>query len=64
MIRRIVLFSFVLAVGAQVTYAQQNAPLRLIQTIPLPNIHGRIDHFDVDVRGQRLVYERLGQQHS
>jgi DNA-binding beta-propeller fold protein YncE len=60
MIRRIVLFTFVLAVGAQVTYAQHNAPLRLIQTIPLPNIHGRIDHFDVDVRGQRLFMSALG----
>jgi DNA-binding beta-propeller fold protein YncE len=60
MIRRIVLFTFVLAVGAQVTDAQQNAPLRLIQTIPLPNIHGRIDHFDVDVRGQRLFMSALG----
>lgn len=60
MIRRIAFFAFVLAAGAQITHAQQNAPLRLIQTIPLPNIHGRIDHFDVDVRGQRLFMSALG----
>lgn len=60
MIRRIVLFTFALAVGAQITHAQQNAPLRLIQTIPLPNVHGRIDHFDVDVKGQRLFMSALG----
>lgn len=60
MIRKTVLFTLVLAVGAQITRAQQNAPLRLIQTIPLPDIHGRIDHFDVDVRGQRLFMSALG----
>lgn len=60
MIRRICLLIFVLAVGAQIIHAQQNAPLRLIQTIDLPNVHGRIDHFDVDVRGQRLFMSALG----
>jgi DNA-binding beta-propeller fold protein YncE len=60
MSRTIVFFTFVLAVGAQITYSQENAPLRLVQTIPLPNIHGRIDHFDVDVRGQRLFMSALG----
>ena len=60
MIRRIVLFTLLLAVGAQIAHAQQNEPLRLIQTIPLPKIHGRIDHFDVDVRGQRLFMSALG----
>jgi len=60
MIRRIVFFTFMLAFGTQITHAQQNEPLRLIQTIPLSNIHGRIDHFDVDVRGQRLFMSALG----
>jgi hypothetical protein len=32
----------------------QNNPLKLIQTIPLPNVKGRIDHIDVDVKGKRL----------
>jgi len=35
-------------------------PLRLIQTILLPNVHGRIDHFNVDVKSQRLFIAALG----
>src|SRR5215472_16085988 len=34
-------------------------PLRLVQTIPLPNIKGRIDHMDVDVKGNRLFVAAL-----
>jgi DNA-binding beta-propeller fold protein YncE len=37
--------------GAQ---AQTGAPLKLIQTIPLPGVEGYFDHMAVDVRGQRL----------
>src|SRR5712692_7791983 len=33
---------------------QTNAPLKLVQTIPLPNVEGYIDHMSVDVKGQRL----------
>src|SRR5260370_37025093 len=39
--------------------AQTNV-LRLIQTISLPNVEGRIDHFGVDVQGQRLFVSALG----
>jgi DNA-binding beta-propeller fold protein YncE len=31
-----------------------NAPLRLLQTIPLPNVEGYFDHMAVDTKGQRL----------
>src|SRR2546430_16310198 len=34
-------------------------PLRLVQTIPLPNVKGRIDHMDVDVKGKRLFVAGL-----
>ena len=34
--------------------------LRLARTISLPNVEGRIDHLDVDVRGQRLFVAALG----
>jgi DNA-binding beta-propeller fold protein YncE len=34
-------------------------PLRLVQTIPLPNVKGRLDHMDVDVRGKRLFVAGL-----
>jgi len=35
-------------------------PLRLIKTIPLPGVQGRIDHLAVDVAGQRLFVCALG----
>jgi DNA-binding beta-propeller fold protein YncE len=35
-------------------------PLRLESTIPLPNVNGRIDHFSVDIAGQRLFVSALG----
>ncbi len=37
----------------------QTAPLRLVQTIPLANVHGRIDHMDVDFEGHRLFVAGL-----
>src|SRR5258706_16027538 len=40
-------------------YAQDHAPLRLVQTIPMPNVKGRIDHMDVDVNGKRLFVAGL-----
>jgi len=40
-------------------YAQDKPPLKLIQQIPLPNVKGRIDHMDVDVRGRRLFVAGL-----
>ena len=39
--------------------AQDNTPLRLVQTIPMPNVKGRIDHMDVDVKGKRLLVAGL-----
>lgn len=36
------------------------APLRLVATIPLPHVQGRIDHFSVDVPGRRLFISALG----
>jgi DNA-binding beta-propeller fold protein YncE len=36
------------------------ASLGLIQTIPLPNVSGRIDHMDIDINGQRLFVSELG----
>ena len=38
----------------------QSAPLKLKQTIPLPGVEGRIDHFAVDPSGQRLFVCALG----
>jgi DNA-binding beta-propeller fold protein YncE len=38
---------------------QEKDPLRLVQTIPMPNVKGRIDHMDVDVKGKRLFVAGL-----
>src|SRR5436309_15608876 len=46
--------------------AQEKSPqqdyvlLRLVQTIALPNVEGRIDHLAVDVKSQRLFLAALG----
>ncbi len=49
----------VLASWSTQAYAQDHAPLRLVQTIPMPNVKGRIDHMDVDVKGNRLFVAGL-----
>src|ERR1700694_1164594 len=39
--------------------AQDKLPLRLVQTIPLPNVKGRMDHLGVDIKGRRLFAAAL-----
>src|ERR1700687_6025974 len=34
-------------------------PLRLVQTISIPNVKGRLDHMEVDVQGKRLFLAGL-----
>jgi len=56
------LFAVVLMFGmrtaAQTTPRDQQA-LRLVQTISMPDVKGRIDHMDVDVKGKRLFVAGL-----
>src|SRR5260370_12389931 len=40
-------------------YAQDASPLHLEKEIPLPGVEGRIDHFSVDVPGERLFVAAL-----
>jgi hypothetical protein len=40
--------------------AQSNAPLKLVQTIPIPGVQGRMDHISVDVKGERLFVPANG----
>jgi DNA-binding beta-propeller fold protein YncE len=40
--------------------AQSGVPLKLKQTIPLPGVEGRIDHFAFDPTGERLFVCALG----
>ena len=38
----------------------QGPPLKLVETIPLPGVRGRIDHLSIDVKGRRLFVSSLG----
>jgi DNA-binding beta-propeller fold protein YncE len=40
--------------------ARDAMPLRLVQTIPLANVEGRIDHLAIDLKRQRLFVAALG----
>jgi DNA-binding beta-propeller fold protein YncE len=59
-IRKIFLLSFAIGLAALIAPSQPSAPLRLLHTIPVPGVEGRIDHFDVDIAGQRLFMSALG----
>ncbi len=54
---RLLLCVFSLIALAQ---AQPSEPLRLVGTVPLPQVEGRIDHLSIDVKGQRLFVAALG----
>jgi len=51
----------VLIAYSVVAFTQEGGkhPLRLVQTIPLPNVKGRLDHIHVDVKGKRLFVAGL-----
>jgi len=49
-----------LASLAAAALAGQPATLKLTQTIPLPGVKGRFDHFAIDIKGQRLFVAALG----
>jgi DNA-binding beta-propeller fold protein YncE len=44
---------------ASISTTQAQEPLRLVQTIPLPDVKGRMDHLGVDVKGKRLFAAAL-----
>src|ERR1700692_4505226 len=41
-------------------FAQKNQALRLVQTIPLPGVRGRLDHMGVDLENKRLFVAASG----
>src|ERR1700724_1735437 len=52
--------SFLIAYsGVAFSQAGGKEPLRLVQTIPWPNVKGRLDHMDMDVKGKRLFVAGL-----
>ena len=57
---RIVALAFLISLllGAR-SSGQSHETLRLIQTISIPNAKGRLDHLDIDVKGQRLFVSAL-----
>jgi DNA-binding beta-propeller fold protein YncE len=54
------MFLLVVLTGVLSIRGQGNAPLKLVQTIPIPGVEGRIDHLSADVKGQRLFVAALG----
>src|SRR5216683_2562152 len=50
-----VLFGFACSARGQAA-----APFKLLQKTPMPNVKGRLDHFGVDLKGQRLFVAALG----
>jgi DNA-binding beta-propeller fold protein YncE len=62
---RIFEFCFVAAglliANTGIAFSQEGGkqPLRLVQTISLPNVKGRLDHMDVDAKGKRLFVAGL-----
>ena len=48
-----------LMLASGLAHSQERAPLRLTATIPMPNVKGRIDHMDADVKGKRLFIAGL-----
>lgn len=48
-----------LAIAGTRAEQQTNLPLRLLATVPMPGVNGRLDHLDLDVKGQRLFVSGL-----
>lgn len=49
----------VLLGSALMVSAMAQTPLKLVQSIPLPGVEGRMDHMSVDAKGQRLFASGL-----
>jgi YVTN family beta-propeller protein len=49
-----------ISLGAGLAAAQQTPPLVLQQTVPLPGIVGKFDHFAIDLTGKRLFVAATG----
>ncbi|MGH9710660.1 MAG: YncE family protein, partial [Candidatus Acidiferrales bacterium] len=60
MAKKILFLVCIFALAGLIVHAQRTEPLRLLRTVPLPNVKGRIDHFDVDMAGHRLFMSALG----
>lgn len=52
------------AASAQSAPINSNAPLVLVQRIPLANVTGRMDHLGIDIEGKRLFAAALGENQN
>src|ERR671939_460763 len=61
-LKRLLLSGFGVSVSVAAVNAASRppAPLSEVQVIALPGVHGRIDHFAMDVAGRRLFVAALG----
>jgi len=50
----------VVVISIATTQSREKEPLRLVQTISMPTVRGRIDHMAVDVEGERAFVAALG----
>lgn len=53
------IFGLSTAISGMRAQQHTNQPLRLVATIPMPGVNGRLDHLDVDVNGRRLFVSGL-----
>jgi DNA-binding beta-propeller fold protein YncE len=51
--------ALILGFSISAASAESGVPLKLVQSIPLPDIDGRIDHLSIDVRGRRAFLAAL-----
>jgi DNA-binding beta-propeller fold protein YncE len=58
-------FCLILALmGVRDVHGQAKLPLQRVQTIPMSNVFGRMDHLGVDVEGRRLFAAALGDRQN
>jgi DNA-binding beta-propeller fold protein YncE len=53
------IIALLLSCSFSVASAKNGVALELVQTIPLPDVDGRIDHFSIDVKGRRAFLAAL-----
>src|SRR6266850_2634249 len=51
--------ALILGFSISAASAESEVALKLVQSIPLPDIDGRIDHFAIDVKGRRAFLAAL-----
>ncbi len=60
----VVLWFILVLAAARDGHAQDELPLQHLQTIPMPNVSGRMDHLGVDIERERLFAAALGESQN